>query len=184
MITAKKSTTGEKLYHNRTFYLIANDQTKVQEWIKAIVAAVNALQQNVSPKVEDNNQEKTWVRLPANNQNVDSNTNTTTTTNNNNSNLSTSNVTSTLNTPVTFAPLERRSEAKPPIITVLVLGATGIIGKHVVDKLLDKRFVNVRAAVKDPVANVTDLLLFGAQLVEFDPSRPDTMERSLIQISF
>jgi len=172
MITAKKSTTGERLYRNRTFYLIARDQSTVQDWIKAISTVVASLT-NLPPNTDDNiKQANSWVPLTNNTQNTNTNNNT----NNNGPNVGAS---SNSNIAVSGPSFERRSEAKPPIITVLVLGATGLIGKHVVDKLLDKRFVNVRAAVKDPVASVTDLLLFGAQLVEFDPSRPDTMERAL-----
>ena len=56
--------------------------------------------------------------------------------------------------------------------TILVTGATGTIGRHVVGALLDAG-ASVRAAVRVP-ERATELRDSGAELVEFDYDRPET----------
>ncbi len=59
--------------------------------------------------------------------------------------------------------------------TVLVTGATGTVGRHVVDALVD-RDVTVRVGLRDP-ASAPDHVPNDAEVVEFDFARPETWER-------
>ena len=65
---------------------------------------------------------------------------------------------------------------------VCVLGATGFIGRHAVLVLLENGF-RVRAAVRRAAA-AADLKALGAEVVEADVTRPETLTRAIDGCSF
>ncbi len=64
--------------------------------------------------------------------------------------------------------------------TVLVTGATGTVGRHVVDALADRE-VTVRVGLRDP-ESASEKVTNAAEVVEFDFSRPETWGTALTDI--
>jgi hypothetical protein len=59
---------------------------------------------------------------------------------------------------------------------VFIAGATGTIGAPLVDELLKKKHITIRAGTRDP-SKYTTWKKQGVEVVEYDMNKPDTIDR-------